>query len=156
LERLIIDLWRCVTKLFKNEISEIKIRKTIPEDLPLIYELYCKGQNNKISRINDNIPVVYEEFKKFYDDKSTVRYTVTSEDDNFVGHVLVKKDNTIACELVPSKLNKGIGEKVLSKIMELESRPVYSMGIRFENNKAKNFAIKNGFKEWYTVYRKIQ
>ena len=140
-------------KLSKNQTPEIKLRETISEDLPLIYELYYNGQNNQVSRIKDSPPVAYEEFKKFYDDKSIVRYTITSEDGNFLGHALIKKDNEIACELIPSKTNHGIGKIVLSKIMELEPRPVYIMGIRFGNDKAKNFAIESDFKEWYTVYR---
>lgn len=137
----------------KNQIPEIKLRETISEDLPLIYELYCDGQNNQVSRIKDYPPVSYEEFKKFYDDKSIVRYTITSEDGNFLGHTLIKEDNKITCELIPSKNNQGIGKIVLSKLMKLEPRPFYIMGIRLGNDKAKNFAIENDFKEWYTVYR---
>lgn len=142
-------------KLSQNQIPEIKLRETISEDLPLIYELYYNGQNNQVSRIKDSTPVAYEEFKKFYDDKSIVRYTITTKDGNFLGHTLIKKDNKITCELIPSKTNHGIGKIVLSKIMELEPRPFYIMGIRAGNDKAKNFAIEYDFKEWYTVYRKV-
>jgi hypothetical protein len=142
-------------KLSQNKIPKIKLRKTIPEDLPLIYELYHNGQNNQTSRIMDHSPVSYEEFKKFYDDKTIVRYTIISENNNFLGHTFIKQDNKITCELILSNLNKGIGKFVLSELMKLEPRSFYVMGIRFGNNKAEEFAKENGFKEWYTVYKNI-
>jgi len=141
-------------KLSKNQTLDVKLRDTVSSDLPLIYELYSRGQNNPVSRIKDEPPVSYEEFKKFYDDKTIVRYTITSNE-KFIGHTFIKSDNKITCELIPSKSNKGIGKIVLSKLMKLESRPFFIMGIRLGNSKAKNFAIENDFEEWYTVYRNV-
>ena len=102
----------------------------------------------------DHQPVPYEEFKKFYDDKTIARYTVISHNGSFLGHTFIKEDNKITCELDRDQCNKGIGNLVLSELMKHEPRPFYVMGVRHGNDKAKNFAIENNFKEWYMVYRK--
>lgn len=136
-----------LSRLYNVILTEAK-----EEEFLFHYNLYLETLQ-KQTDANLKTAVTFDVYKTYFD--TSPNYSIFVND-RLIGHTYIDNRNKITCELITECDYKGIGQKVLDKLMKLEKRPFYLMEILPGNNQAIKFAVKNDFEKIFETYVKKQ
>ena len=122
----------------------IKLKLVNKSDIRFLYN-QLKERDSTVNISHKKMPT-YLEHSKFILSNTYSKWYIIMNKNKKIGNVYLTKTNEIGIFILKSNENKGIGKKVLEKIMEMNPRSRYLANVNPKNKKSLNFFKKNGFK----------
>ena len=126
------------------DMLSINLKPVTKSDIRFLYN-QLKERDSTVNISHKKMPT-FEQHSKFVMSNPYSKWYIIMYKNKKIGNVYLTKTNEIGIFVLKSNENKGIGKKVLEKIMEMNPRSRYLANVNPKNKKSLNFFKKNGFK----------